>query len=215
MGVFQDLTGNHYDRLHVVGPHSRVASRTKWFCRCACGAELWVNSSSLVRGLSRSCGCWSGDVTTGRNRTHGQAPRPSAGGRTPEYGAWLGMRERCGRPGNKSYHRYGGRGITVCPRWADFAAFYADMGPRPEGGTLERIDNNGNYEPRNCRWATRAEQAGNTRRNRPLTLNGRTALLADWARETDMSPQTISLRIDRLGWSVEKALTTPLRERRK
>lgn len=125
------------------------------------------------------------------------------------------MRQRCNNPEVRAYPRYGGRGIAVCARWLSFANFLADMGPRPTPAhTVERIDNNGPYAPENCRWADRTEQANNTRKNRHLTLNGATRTLAEWSRATGIGTHTIGARIDRLGWSVEMALTTPTRRRR-
>ncbi|MDE1138152.1 MAG: hypothetical protein PW999_00565 [Paraburkholderia tropica] len=120
------------------------------------------------------------------------------------------MRSRCTNPGDISYQRYGARGISVCERWDNFENFLADMGPRPTNShSLEREDNNGNYEPGNCRWATAIEQSRNTRRNRMLTFDGRTQCVAKWADEIGIHRLTLQRRL-RLGWSVEKTLSTPL-----
>jgi hypothetical protein len=115
------------------------------------------------------------------------------------------MLQRCTNPKNPSFERYGGRGITVCERWRDFAAFQADMGEPPAGLTLDRKDNDLGYQPENCRWATDAEQTRNTRRNRRLTLDGRTQCMSDWARELGIRQQLISRRLSD-GWPVERAL---------
>jgi hypothetical protein len=128
--------------------------------------------------------------------------------RDPVYKVWHAMLTRCRSPKDPAYRDYGGRGITVCVRWRDFAAFRADMGPRPRGGTLERIDVNGDYEPTNCRWASPREQANNRRTNRTLTLRGRSMTVAQWARELGASKTGLLHRL-KAGWSVEETLTTP------
>jgi hypothetical protein len=126
----------------------------------------------------------------------------------PTYNVWRAMRQRCLNPKKRLYHNYGGRGITVCERWNSFANFASDMGPCPPGHTLDRIDNDGPYEPSNCRWATRSQQQRNRRNVRPLTFQGRTMLISDWAKELGIDSNTIQARIDNYGWSVERALST-------
>jgi len=133
--------------------------------------------------------------------------------RKPEYIAWLAMRARCYYAKNQvTYRNHGARGITVCDQWRhSFATFLRDMGPRPGPEySLERKDNNGNYEPGNCKWATRTEQRRNTRTNRLITFNGRTQPQSAWQEETGLMWDTIYTRLKR-GWSVEKTLTTPVR----
>lgn len=129
----------------------------------------------------------------------------------PLYDTWAEMLQRCGNPKKQNYARYGGRGITVCERWRSFEAFEADMSPRPLGGTLDRVDNDGDYSPENCRWATMREQSRNKRTNRVLTLDGRSQTVADWAEEVGIPSSIIRQRIDRSGWSVRDALTRPRR----
>ena len=124
------------------------------------------------------------------------------------YQVWGSMRARCNNPTHKAWRNYGGRGITVCPEWDDFAVFIKDMGERPDGLTLERIDNNQGYSPDNCKWATRKEQLSNTRTNHNLTFEGRTQPIVQWQRELGFKKTLINNRIKR-GWSVERALTTP------
>lgn len=129
----------------------------------------------------------------------------------PEYAVWSAMLSRCNNPKNSNYHRYGARGIVVCERWLKFKNFIADMGPRPSGEhSLDRIDNDGNYEPENCRWATLKEQARNTSRNRLLTHDGRTMCLDDWAREIDVSPSCLSHRLEKM--TVSEAISAPYEE---
>lgn len=127
--------------------------------------------------------------------------------RPPEYGVWRQMRNRCSNPNNTSYPWYGGRGVSVCQEWASFERFMADMGPRPSADhSIDRIDSNGNYEPSNCRWATRAEQQHNRHDNVWLELNGRRQLIGDWAAELGVTRQAISKRL-RKGWPLERALS--------
>lgn len=131
---------------------------------------------------------------------------------TPEYTVWAGMVQRCEDVKCKSYPRYGGRGIKVCKQWRySFVAFVRDVGPRPSPQhSLDRINNNGNYEPGNCRWATAQEQQRNSRWTRRLTFKGQTKCLVEWATVTGIEFRTLWKRLD-LGWSVAKALSTPVR----
>jgi hypothetical protein len=126
---------------------------------------------------------------------------------SPEHDSWLSAKQRCLNPNDRAYSRYGGRGIKFSERWMVFLAFYEDMGPRPLGMELDRIDNNGNYEPGNCRWATPQQQANNRRSNRWITFNGKTQTVMQWSRETGIKRTTIEQRLDSCGYSVQKALT--------
>lgn len=129
---------------------------------------------------------------------------------TPEYWAWNNMRMRCSNPNHPQWNAYGGRGIRVCDSWKEFRAFYASMGPRPsEYHSIERIENDGNYEPSNCCWATRIEQAHNNRRNVFLTHNGRTMCMSEWARTIGVERGIIGGRV-RAGWSAFDTLTKPI-----
>jgi len=137
------------------------------------------------------------------NRTHGKRF-------TKVYRSWLHMKDRCLNPRSNSFAYYGGRGITVCDRWRDsFEAFYADMGDPLPGLSLDRIDNDGDYSPENCRWATLRQQANNTRANRTITFNGKTRTLIQWARITGIDRGIIADRRNR-GWPIERALTEPV-----
>jgi hypothetical protein len=130
----------------------------------------------------------------------------------PEYVSWCNMKQRCFDENSTFYRDYGGRGITVCDRWLDFVNFFADMGNRPSTKhTIERINNDGNYEPSNCRWATRKEQANNRRSRRILELNGERKSLTEWATQLGIDKRRLHYRLNVLGWSVEKTITTPIR----
>ena len=131
--------------------------------------------------------------------------------KTDEYLIWIGMKQRCDNPNNSAYKNYGKRGITYSSRWNDFLSFLHDMGKRPSRQhSLERVNNNDSYHPSNCKWATKEEQCNNTRQNNNLTHNGITMTVTQWARHIGVEPTVIFKRLNRMKWSVEKTLTTPV-----
>jgi hypothetical protein len=195
-----NLKGKKFRRLTVlrfvgVSKHHR----SQWLCRCACGKKTVVTGSNWER--IESCGCLVKELAT----THGHAPtgKPSS-----TYRSWRDMKKRCYNPHAKEFKRYGGRGIKVCDRWKNsFENFLADMGKKPVGLELERKNNDGSYEPGNCRWATHKEQARNRRDTRWITFNGQTKSLAQWGEEMGIKPITIHHRLE-IGWSIAAALKT-------
>lgn len=211
---FKDMTGQKIGRLTFLPMFRKNrCKRIEWLCECDCGNIYWAIGTTIRYGLVQSCGCWKSEVTVKRNLTHGMTFR---GKTSKEYMIWACIVQRCTNPKNKRYPSYGGRGIKMCERWRHSPSlFVEDMGPRPsERHSVERIDNDGNYEPSNCKWADDYEQANNSRQNVFMTFNGKTQTVAEWSREQFVAEQGITMfRIrGRLawGWTDEEALTVPL-----
>ncbi len=200
----KDLSGKAFGRWMVIQMHGVRNTQSTWLCRCSCGMTKVVLGGLLRSGRSKSCGCLAIEIASKLSLTHGESRH---GNESKEFTTWNAMLCRCSNKTHKQWDAYGGRGIFVCDRWKkSFENFLADMGRRPEKHSLDRINNDGPYSPENCRWATRSQQCGNTRRNKKLTAFGQTKNLIDWARDTGIKENTITERIRR-GWSVEKALS--------
>lgn len=200
-----DLTGGVFGRWTVLSrSHANVRGEVLWACRCECGVERSVKAGSLRSGRSTSCGCRRKDSTS----THGMT-------KTPTWKSWNSMKQRCMNPNAPDYRSYGGRGVTLCPEWASsFEAFLRDMGERPKGHSIDRIDVNGGYSPENCRWATASQQQRNKTGTTVVELNGQNKPIAEWAEALGVRASVIQWRLDN-GWSAEQAVTTPKRPRKR
>jgi hypothetical protein len=200
MAKFESLLGQRFGRLTVTSHVGVRHGKHHWACTCDCGGSATVPTGALRSGNTRSCGCLHVATVT----THGHS-------RSSEYRIWLTMIQRCDNPRAAAYDRYGGRGIRVCERWLQsFENFLEDVGPRPSlEHSIDRIDNDGHYEPGNCRWATKLVQVRNQSRNRYLTFAGETLTISEWAQRYGLAPNVLGNRISG-GWPAEKALTTPV-----
>jgi hypothetical protein len=200
MSALRDLLGQKFNSLTVVGryfgeiPGLRPNDKNaRWECLCDCGGTRIVTSARLIGGLVKSCGCRKNK----RRTTHGMS-------RTTEYHIWALMRDRCCNITGRAFKFHGARGITVCERWdSSFQNFFDDMGPRPEGTTLERIDNDKGYSPDNCTWASMKEQSRNRRSNVYVTLWGEKMVLADLAKRLGIFRALVS-KWHKRGWSAEQ-----------
>lgn len=206
-GKRTDLINHRFGQLVVVASAGNIYKTPKsaialWLCRCDCGTEITAEASKLKRGRLLSCGCL--------RKKHGHNRR---GKRTKTYNAWAGMRSRCHNPKSPDYKDYGKRGIKVCDRWNSYENFLADMGERPPGKSIERRDNDGDYDPSNCFWATPVEQANNKRNTGYIDFRGQKWSIGNLAREHGISEPVLFGRIFRYGWSVEDAVSKPVSHR--
>lgn len=214
-GVFRDLTGQTFGHLVVLKrAETRIGKgghrRTMWLCRCSCGAEKEISSDALTSGNQISCGCVGAQHRKEATTKHGMAD-------TPLYRVWNTIKSRCYNKNVRTYKYYGGRGIKMCDEWYnDFGAFrdwafangYQD-GVRGAEQTIDRIDVDGDYTPDNCRIITQTEQMNNIRTNHRIEYNGESHTIAEWSRITGINQFKIRARMTELGWTAERALTTP------
>lgn len=210
---FIDLTGQRFGRLVV----NKIMSKDKnnkimWLCGCDCGKETVVRGSDLKNGKVRSCGCLHDE---GNRLKHGHSG-------TKTYKAWYDMKRRCNNKRHRHYKDYGGRGITVCPRWSDkingYQNFLKDIGEIPEGKELDRIDNNkliNGYSPENCKLSSRKEQTRNTRKNIKYNFNNKIQCVSALAEDNNIHKSTLTHRLNKLKMSIEEALTKPIRKHKK
>ena len=194
--------GYRFGRLAILERVPVLATPyTHWKVRCDCGQEKVVTARHLRRGDTRSCGCLHKEIHRIRLRTHGKS-------HTPTWNVWQSMLRRCETPSATYYRHYGGRGITVCQRWKKFEHFLADMGERPPGLELDRINNDGNYEPKNCKWSSKYDQCNNRRCNRIIVFAGQRKTLSEWARSVGLRAGTLAGRL-KSKWDMERALLAP------
>jgi hypothetical protein len=198
----KDLTGKRFGRLIVIkDTGERKNNYINWMCKCDCGKISKIVTGNLASGHTRSCGCLNKEMTIKRSTTHGMS-------RTRPYDIWCGMIKRCLNPKAEDYKNYGGRGIKVCERWNKFDNFWEDMkSDYSDNLTIDRIDNNGNYEPSNCKWSTMKEQNNNRRDNIIIKYQGKKNTISEWATIKNTTYTTLFLRLRR-GWTIERTLTT-------
>lgn len=205
-----NLIGQRFNHLVVIGEAQTRNKGTKnsvcyWKCKCDCGKIIEVSTSNLTRNHSKSCGCFGIIATQEAKIKHGYTG-------TRIYHEWVNIKDRCNNPKCKSYKNYGGRGITICEEWdRDFTKFrdWAMANGYDDNLSIDRIDNNGNYEPSNCRWADTYMQARNTRKNVFLTYNGETKTVSEWAEILGIQVDTLYAR-RRYGWSDARIIETPV-----
>lgn len=202
----KDRTGLRFGRLLVIKPEGKIGANVAWLCQCDCGNIKLVSAKRFGDGKTKSCGCLAKEsarhLLIKLNYKHGK-------GKSKIYKIWCSMIQRCENKNDKAFVRYGERGIIVCDRWKNFENFYQDMGDSPSiKHSIDRIDNNGNYSPENCKWSTRDDQMRNTSRNIYIEYNGEKLCAKDWANRLGLcSGQVITWRLKK-GWSIEKTVTT-------
>ena len=199
-GNFKNLTGKRFGRLLVTGCTGKKnrAGNYLWLCQCDCGNEVIRDNRLLSTGRTKSCGCLRSETVRKLRTVHGYAVGAT---HNPTYTSWKQMTQRCFNNRSRKHSEYGARGIKVCESWRNFGNFLADMGERPAGRTIDRIDNNGNYEPGNCRWATVEQQNNNVW----IEFRGEKRTITQWARRIGIRRTALSHRLRR-GWSINEAL---------
>lgn len=205
-GPYKTLTGKRFGQLVVLGLHNRLPPGIyEWKCRCDCGETITARGGNLKSGHVQSCGCLQKLRASQSQKSHGSS-------NTREYAIWSGLKRRCLCPNDPAYANYGGRGITVSPEWeTSFETFFADMGKRPVGATIERKDNNLGYRKDNCIWATRKEQNRNRRDTRRVEHDGELLCVAEWAERLNLPYKVLHARLFRYRWTVSRAFSTPKR----
>ena len=198
---FKDLTNQKFNRLTVLKLAPKHKNKIAWLCRCDCGKTIIVLASNLTNNRTRSCGCLKMEKLLQRSTIHNQR-------HTKIYEVWKTLKQRCFNPTNISYKNYGGRGITICEDWKNnFSSFYewSMKNGYKEGLSIDRIDNNGNYCPENCRWTDRKTQANNTRTNHFITFRNQTKTIAEWSRHFNLPYSNIFAKLQKNNYDGEKA----------
>ena len=197
------MIGQVFGRITVIGTATRRGNVNRVLCRCACGIEKPIDIYSLVHGRTKSCGCIAAGKASKRmsivNLKHGMVG-------SPEYSTWRSMITRCSVKSGPSYDRYVMRGITVCERWESFINFFEDMGERPIGRSIDRIDNNAGYCKENCRWATRSEQARNRVSTHYIEVFGQTMSITEASEKYGVDLYAMYYRIGKLKMNAERAI---------
>lgn len=202
--------GDRFCRLTIISVcPSKTHFGKRFVLLCDCGKKTVVQKSRLLSGNTKSCGCLRKERAVLCNTRHGHSPRSGA---SKTYGVWQGMNKRCFNEKDKNFKHYGGRGISVCKRWRGdnpdgFKNFLIDMGEVPSNKSLDRVNNDGNYCKKNCKWSLVREQANNRRNNHRIKFRGQTKTIAEWGDDLGINVGTLSSRLGRLGWNTERALT--------
>jgi len=196
---------NKYNRWTLISQVGTLPCKhKKWLCECECGERKIVFLENLKRGLSKSCGCFNREILDNRIKNSFSKNRT--------YRIWSGINTRCLNKNSIAYKKwYGSKGIKICDRWRSYKNFLKDMGKAPEGMSIDRIDKYGNYEPGNCRWADVYTQQNNTRTNKIIEYSGEKDTMANWCRRLDLDYHLTAGRLNRLGWSIEKAFQTKIK----
>ncbi len=200
------LPEDRFGKWKVLGKGKAVGKHRLVKVQCECGTVKEIQRWSLLNGRSTSCGCDFSAKIAKANTKHGMTG-------TPIYESWRSMKQRCDNKADAMFYLYGAKGVTYCDSWGDFEQFYADMGERPEGTSLDRIDGSKGYSPENCRWATPREQALNrkTTKYAEIEFKGEIYPLSVWAEKVKIKPSVLHARIVRMGWPIERALTQPVK----
>lgn len=213
MSALIDLTGQTFGRITVVSRATNKGKQTMWNCVCGCGKKVIAFGANLKTLHTQSCGCFRKEATSVYKTTHGSTIKSV----DVEYSAWINMKSRCYNKLNVRFDRYGGRGIIVCDRWKySFENFLKDVGKRPSSKhSIDRTNNDLNYTPSNVKWATDEEQANNRPQAKKITHNGITLSRSQWSRKLNGCDYLVHARINKLNWSEEKAVSTPVRSFKK
>lgn len=203
----KDLTGIRKGRLVAIRVAYKKNHRNVWECQCDCGNKAYVDDGNFCFGTTVSCGCVKKENFEKVQQNHIKHNQT----KTETYKSWLAMKSRCYNVNNPRYNCYGDRNIKVCDRWLhSFENFLEDMGERPKGSSLDRIDVNGDYTPNNCRWATSFQQGNNRRNTKYLDFDGERKSLSEWSKLLGIKRNTLYSRLSS-GWSIEKTLNTPVK----
>jgi len=207
----KNLTGKKFGRLSVIKQTGKDKNgHSLWLCKCDCGKEKIILGISLQSGCTKSCGCLKKELDKKRNLKHNHAQRGKV---SKTYNSWVHMIQRCTNPNCEIYKHYGGRGIKVCKRWLKFENFLEDIGEIPKGLTLDRVDNNKGYSPKNCKLSTIKEQSRNKRNNILIPFNDGFLCLKDYCKIKNLNYSTVLWRLNKMRMSIEEALTLPIDQR--
>jgi hypothetical protein len=196
------LTGLRFGRWIVLNRHGSIGNNSAWNCLCDCGVEKIVNSQALREGHSSSCGCYRKEVMSSRMRLVKNINISES----KTYKSWLKMRSRCNDMNDIGFNNYGGRGIKICKEWDNFLNFLKDMGERPKGTSIDRIDVDGNYEPKNCKWSSKQEQNGNRRNIRFVEIDGEKINMREASRRLNIDYYALRYQMIKRGKTLASAL---------